>query len=828
MIGNQEPRIDIYLPGNTDKAELLFQLLDEYGTKLFDWQKHVLRRWLAEDENGNFVNLTCGLSVPRQNGKDLSENTQIPTPKGWKKMVDIRVGDYIFGDDGKLTKVLAKYEPEEKNFYEIDFGNAGKFINETIRAGGGHLWELSTGDWTHSKVLDTNWIYDNFKRIKAHKQNLKVKLTQPVDYPEQSLPLDPYCLGLWLGDGASRSGNVSCHISDAPIYIHAFSKVGAIKEVDEKTNRGFLFNVKGLRRILTRMKLINNKHIPEIYLRSSIEQRYELLRGLMDSDGHAEKHSSEVSWSQSGRPEFVNQFMELVCSLGMKPSYRVKELSKKNPNHKDAYEVKFNVVGDKPIFKSKRRLAQFNEYNTKPQLFNYWYIKDIRKIEKKPDEHYYCLSVDNESHLFLCGKSYIPTHNSELLVARIIYGIIFRRAQGLYTAQKMDTALEILRRVKDFFYENPHEEIFNLLTPKFRQKLDYEYIEFQNGARYSFKTRTRMGGLGHTLDEVLNDEASDMQDTHEETLRPTVSASKLKNPQFIYAGTPPMVESVGEVFQRTRTRILKGEKGAWTEWGVEILSDPHDKKAWYQANPSLGLTLLETAVEAEATSLSVDGFNRMRLGWWAGLEHKRAIPQKMWDACYTEKPDFDETVSPVYAVKFAPDRSYWSLAAAMPLKDGKIHVEIVNQRPMSDGFSKLTKWLTERWQKCSRIIIDGATGQSILFEDLTSQGVFKKKIIIPHMKEIVAAHEFTWNAIQHQEFSHYNQPLLNQTVRLAKMRDMGRYGGFGWESMSKDLPSVALDAATFAYWGQKVFGEKLEVENDVENEEKWKNILSHL
>lgn len=487
MIGNQEPRIDIYLPGNTDKAELLFQLLDEYGTKLFDWQKHVLRRWLAEDENGNFVNLTCGLSLPRQNGK------------------------------------------------------------------------------------------------------------------------------------------------------------------------------------------------------------------------------------------------------------------------------------------------------------------------------------------------------TENFVARIIYGIIFRRAHGLYTAQKQDTADDTLHRVQDFFYENPHEEIFNLLTPRFRKKpKDYNYIEFTNGARYGFVTRTRMGGLGKTLDEVLNDEAADMQDAHEETLRPTVSASKLKNPQFIYAGTPPMVESVGEVFQRTRTRILKGEKGAWTEWGVEILSDPHDKKAWYQANPSLGLTLLETAVEAEATSLSVDGFNRMRLGWWAGLEHKRAIPQKMWDACYTEKPDFDETVSPVYAVKFAPDRSYWSLAAAMPLKNGKIHVEIVNQRPMSDGFSKLTKWLTERWQKCSRIIIDGATGQSILFEDLTSQGVFKKKIIIPHMKEIVAAHEFTWNAIQHQEFSHYNQPLLNQTVRLAKMRDMGRYGGFGWESMSKDLPSVALDAATFAYWGQKVFGEKLEVENDVENEEKWKNILSNL
>lgn len=429
-----------------------------------------------------------------------------------------------------------------------------------------------------------------------------------------------------------------------------------------------------------------------------------------------------------------------------------------------------------------------------------------------------------------CGLS-VPRQNgkSELLVARIIYGIIFRKAVGLYTAQQADTANEILRRIQDFFYENPHEEIFNLLTPQFRRKpRNYNFIEFTNRARYSFTTRTRMGGLGKTLDEVLNDEAADMLDSHAETLRPTVSASKLKNPQFIYAGTPPMVESVGEVFQRTRTKLLKGEKGAWTEWGTDILTDPSDRSAWYKTNPSLGLSLLETAVEGEATSLSVDGFNRMRLGWWAGLEDKRAIPQKMWDACITEKPKFDESFFPVYAVKFAPDRSFYSLAAAQPLTNGKIHVEIVNQRPMGEGFAKISKWLAERWQKCEKIIIDGATGQSILYEDLTSQGVFPKKIIIPHMKEIVAAHEFMWHAIQHKEVSHYNQPLLNQTVRLAKMRDLGRYGGFGWESMSKDLPTVALDAATFAYWGQKVYGKKGEVVDNKENEDKWKSILSSL
>ena len=66
---NQTPRIDIFQPGDITKAELLFELLEEYGMTFLQWQKLVLERWLAEDENGKFVNLDCGLSVPRQNGK---------------------------------------------------------------------------------------------------------------------------------------------------------------------------------------------------------------------------------------------------------------------------------------------------------------------------------------------------------------------------------------------------------------------------------------------------------------------------------------------------------------------------------------------------------------------------------------------------------------------------------------------------------------------------------------------------------------------------------------------------------------------------------------
>jgi hypothetical protein len=425
-----------------------------------------------------------------------------------------------------------------------------------------------------------------------------------------------------------------------------------------------------------------------------------------------------------------------------------------------------------------------------------------------------------------CGLSVSRQNGKgEIVVARIIYGIIFRKATGLYTAQLQDSVDVVLRRVQNFFYENPHEEIFNLLTPRFRKKpKNYDFLEFENDASYKFKTRIRLSGLGNTNDELINDEAAEMLDSHQSTLMPTVSAAKSKNPQIIYAGTPPMAETVGEVFQRVRTSKLKGKAGAWTEWSVENFTSREDQDAWVQANPSYGYFLLPNVIEAEAASMPADDFNRMRLGWWAGIEDKRAIKQHVWDKLATPKPKFDDDWKPAYAIKFSPDRSSYSLAVAQPLKDGRIHVEIVLHRPMSDGFHRLSKWLIERWRNAAAIIIDGQTGAPILVEELTHSGIPIKKLTLPTMKEVVAAHQFMRDGIDQQDFSHYNQPLLNETVRVTKERQFGRYGGFGWDSMSKHLSTSALDAATYAYWGQKVFS-KQNISNTA-TKEKWREVLS--
>lgn len=428
-----------------------------------------------------------------------------------------------------------------------------------------------------------------------------------------------------------------------------------------------------------------------------------------------------------------------------------------------------------------------------------------------------------------CGLS-VPRQNgkTEIIVARIIYGIIFRGATGLFTAQTADTANTVKRRVQKFFNGNAHEEIVNLLTPRFREKeRNYSYIEFTNGARYDFSTRTRMGGLGTTNDELIFDEAADVTDDHLSTLMPTASASKL-DPQIIYCGTPPMASSAGQVYSRVRKQILGGKKGAWTEWGVEKLTDPEDISCWYASNPSLGYHLRQKIIEAECGSMSQDEFNHMRLGWWSGIEERRAIQQKAWDEIFEEKPDFDDSFKPVYAIKLSRDRDY-SLAVALPLKDGRIHVEIIMQDFMIKGWSKLTKWLIDRWRDCSVIVIDGINGQELLIKELVDAKVPMKKIKIPNVKQVVSAHQLAEMAIEAKDVSHYNQPLLNQAVRATKKRPIGRDGGFGWESMSKNVTTSPIDAFTYAYWGQIAFQKKKTTSSEMEdNAKKWANVLGSI
>lgn len=410
-----------------------------------------------------------------------------------------------------------------------------------------------------------------------------------------------------------------------------------------------------------------------------------------------------------------------------------------------------------------------------------------------------------------CGLE-APRQNgkTELFLVRIIGGMIFLNEALVYTAQSDNTVATIKTRLQRFFYD-AEDEIRNMLTDEFdKEPKSLDYIELRNRGRVVFRTRTRTNGLGSTNDTLLIDEAQEETDAQNEALLPTISAGKNQNQQTIRAGTPPSGGGNGTVFLRKRQKVLDGKVTdvCWQEWSVENVTDPDDIDAWYNTNPSLGYHLLYSAVKKEASEMAVDSFNKMRLGWIAGVESKRAFTDEQWSALATERVVLPENAPFVYSIKFAPDASAVSLCVGVLMDYGKIHVEVIERKPRSAGIGWLTRWLFEgkRWRKAKKIIIDGASGTQLLVEELTrSDRKIKKRILTPNVGQAGAAYAALNDAIEQGNLTHINQPGLNVSIRTVKRRDIGRDGRYGYASMNPDIQSDPVEGIAFACWGAVQF-----------------------
>lgn len=404
-----------------------------------------------------------------------------------------------------------------------------------------------------------------------------------------------------------------------------------------------------------------------------------------------------------------------------------------------------------------------------------------------------------------CGLS-VPRQNgkTELLIARIIGGTVFLGEAIVYTAQSANTVDEIKRRTMRFFYD-AEQEIREMLTDEFdSEPRSLDYIELRNRGRCVFRTRTRTNGLGASNDTLLIDEAQEYTDAQQEALLPTLAAGKSQNRQTIAVGTPPTSGTSGTVWVRTRKNVIDGKllNYCWQEWSVEIITAPQDQNAWYETNPSLGYFLILTAVKTEAGQMAIDSFNKMRLGWYAGVENQRVITDDQWNPLAIKDVHLSDQPSLVYAIKFAPDASAVSLCVGVNMPTGRVHIELIERKPLSAGTGWLAQWLIERWRRANKIIIDGAAGTQLLVEELTrSERRMSKRILTPNVREAGAAFAGFYEAIEQQTITHYNQPALNMSIRTVKKRPIGRDGMFGYAAMNADIQSDPTEAAALAHYG---------------------------
>ena len=395
--------------------------------KLLPWQSFIVANivglYYKKDDTRKYTR--SYIEVSRKQGKALKINTPIPTPTGWTTMGQLQVGDMVLGLDGKPTKVTF-VTPIEYNHqcYEVTFEDGEKII-----ADADHNWFVRDKENRHL-VKTTKELLPHYKRMRKDKKGMeylyRVPMNKAIDLPEQELPIDPYTLGLWLGDGTKYSPNFTVHIDDLYMYDTLVPLYGNYKiryqHGKENTLDVSFAGDKGkdnsiLRHQLKEAGLLNNKHIPKIYLRSSIKQRLALLQGLMDTDGYVGKNG-ECEFIQKNI-DIADGLCELLSSLGIKYTRREKIPTINGKIYDKVQRIQFFTDKSLPCFRLKRKYDRLK--NSLNKRMDYKSIINITPVSSVPVK---CITVDNPEHLYLCGKHFTCTHNTVLSAGLALYFMI--------------------------------------------------------------------------------------------------------------------------------------------------------------------------------------------------------------------------------------------------------------------------------------------------------------------------------------------------------------------------------------------------------------------
>jgi hypothetical protein len=410
-------------------------------------------------------------------GKELKIDTPILTNLGFKNIGSFDGSEIIYDENGWFTSVTNVFPiKEDLPCYKMTFDTGEFFIcSET------HLWPVlnyqereknfkRTDDYREKRrlsrpsralglrpdlaLMNSDRKYNYLDKIQPHaiqtqeiaknlvfhdRANYSIDVCKPIFHPEQTLLIHPYVLGAWLGDGSRDSGRIT------GIDDFIFNKMRLLGyEISDHRNI-LSHNIKDIMWALRSYNVLNDKRIPEIYLFSSIEQRLELLRGMMDTDGYVDKEGCcELSLSKE---DLSDDIYRIICSLGIK-AFRSKGASFLNGRIcADRYRITFTT---NQLVASLPRKA---ERLTK-SIDNFQKIRFIHKCEQVESVPVRCISVDSQSHCYLAGEHFIPTHNTEVLsYLPVIRGFINhpRFKAILFRRTFPELEHEVIPRVEGYF-----------------------------------------------------------------------------------------------------------------------------------------------------------------------------------------------------------------------------------------------------------------------------------------------------------------------------------------------------------------------------------------
>lgn len=414
-----------------------------------------------------------------------------------------------------------------------------------------------------------------------------------------------------------------------------------------------------------------------------------------------------------------------------------------------------------------------------------------------------------------------PRQNGKSYAARFYaaYMSDFEHREVLYSAHHSKTTHQMFKALCDLF-DSPER------YPEFSNDVDYisrakgfEGIYFKpwkdsggvthKGGCIEFSTRTNSGARGGTYSVIVIDEAQELTIDQQEALLPTVSAAsdirdRAKMPQQIFIGTPPSPTCRGTVFRKMHDRAHSEEKGDlwWMEWAyggdIQDLNVFAFALEWaYKTNPALGYRIAEKTIQNEFENMTLDGFARERLGWWAKAVERSealAIDAVAWEACASDEMRPEGKIA--YGIKFRADGSEVCLCGAVCPPEGPARISLIKRAPSVIGVQWLADWLNERTKVACCVVIDGRNGVDLLIERIAPFWRMKGSVIKPSTRDVIACASQLITEINEKTVTWYRpQAELNESAVTSTKRPISGGFGFGGDN------STPIEAAALALWG---------------------------
>ena len=359
---------------------------------------------------------------PEGGGKAQPLDSKVLTPRGWKTIRDLFPGSIVFSSSGKPSVVLGVFPQGEKEIFKVVFSDGSS--TECCRD---HLWAVQTWDDKENdlwRVLPLTELMIDFKLTDRFKYY--IPMVSPINFPKKELPLDPYILGLLLGDGCFRNATIRMSTTDAEIVdaivdyaMSTNQKVTQVSKYDYSISKKTRSHEKApLRNILEELNLHNHtspvKFIPDCYLYSSVEDRLAVLQGLLDTDGHICKAHQSLEYITTS-PWLKDGVTHIVRSLGGKVNVATKKTHYIKAgacvSGKRAYRIIIMLPHNLMPFRlsRKKNVLLNNRSTAKCDYLNRW-ITDIIPVGKKEAS---CILIDDPDHLYITDD-FIVTHNTTL------------------------------------------------------------------------------------------------------------------------------------------------------------------------------------------------------------------------------------------------------------------------------------------------------------------------------------------------------------------------------------------------------------------------------